>query len=310
MNANTTGPGFSLLVGVSPQVESLSSVFGRLVTSDGPALITGEAGTGKRLAAEAIHAASTRAGKPFGVVESAALDAAGLEAALVRADGGTLFIPEIADLTDSVQASLLAVLTPRRLEAVGSVVVRPNVRIIATASGDLGVEIAAGKYRPELHQRFVDGHMDLPSLRDRPEDIPLLAERIVADFAAAQGRSAPAVSPEAMDLLSQYEWPGNLQELTSVLQRGMSLAPEATVLDWATLRIEQAPTQSGTHRLGLDEEWKTFKAAKDALLEEWESEYLRQVLERAGGNMTLAARYAGIARGHLYRLLKKHSLAR
>jgi DNA-binding NtrC family response regulator len=111
-----------------------------------------------------------------------------------------------------------------------------------------------------------------------------------------------------MDVLSQYEWPGNVRELRTVLQRAMSLEPRATTLGLELLRVEEPSKQSGTRR--LSPEWKTFKEAKDLLLDQWENQYLREVLGRANGNMTLAARYAGIARGHLYRLLKKHNLVR
>src|SRR5206468_1454475 len=110
--------------------------------------------------------------------------------------------------------------------------------------------------------------------------------------AAAQGRPAPRITGGALELLREYDWPGNIRELRNVLQRGMSLAPNVPVLDWTLLRVDRPPSKSGALRIRA--EWKTFKEARDALLEEWEYEYLSEVLARAEGNVSRAARFSGV----------------
>ncbi len=183
-----------------------------------------------------------------------------------------------------------------------------DVRIIASTSLELQPTTASGTSRLEASERLFATRIEMPPLRERADDIALLVRDVIADFARAQGRPAPMIAGDALEVLTRYEWPGNLRELASVIQRAMCVDPATDCLGLDILRVENPSARSGTHRLKA--EWKTFKEAKDALLGEWEAEYLRQVLERSQGNMTLAARQAGIARGHLYRLLKKHALCR
>lgn len=318
----------SILIGSTPCMRELLSIVSRVAQTDAPILICGETGTGKELVAESIHAQSRRAAGPFVVCDLSALGPSLLESelfghrrgaftsadherqgAFVNAHGGTIFLDEVGETPEVSQPRLLRAIERREIKPVGGEAFREvDVRIIAATNRDLEAEARTGRFRSDLYHRLAVVCINVPPLRDRRDDIPALAEYIVADFAAAQGRPPPRVTSTAIELLREYDWPGNIRELRNVLQRGMSLAPTADVLDWKLLQIERQPSKSGARRIHAG--WKTFKEARDAVLEEWEYDYLRHTLERAGGNVTKAARFAGVARGHLYRLLKKHGFVR
>jgi len=299
----------SFLFGASPKARELAALVARAASTDDTVLIHGETGTGKGLVAEAIHKASARAAGPFVTCDLRKSDPARIETelrdAFVRARGGSLLVDEIGELGDIAQQAVLSVLEQRRLD--GGDGAAKDVRLLVATNRDLDSAVQAGTFRTELLQRFVQ-RIEVPTLRDRREDIPALAEHVVKDFAKAQGRPAPVIAGDAMAVLVQHDWPGNLRELTGALQRGMSLDPKAETLGKEFVRVGGSTRESGVRM--MSPEWQTFKEAKDALLEDWEKDYLRRVLERSKGNMTLAARQAGIARGHLYRLMKKHGLAR
>lgn len=318
----------SVLVGSAPCMRELLALVERVARSDAPVLICGETGTGKELVAEAIHAASPRASGPFVVCDLSAVGSSLLESelfghrrgaftsadhervgAFTRADQGTIFLDEVGELSEAAQPRLLRAIERREIKPVGGESFKAvDVRIVAATNRDLETEAKAGRFRADLYHRLAVVCLFVPPLRERREDIAALSEHIVAEFAAAQGRPAPLITAGAMDVLREYDWPGNIRELRNVLQRGMSLAPTAQVLDWKLLRVDRPPSKSGARRLGA--EGKTFKEARDALLGEWEYEYLREVLERSEGNISKAARFSGVARGHLYRLLKKHGFVR
>lgn len=315
------------LVGQSPRMRELFAVLERVAQSDAPVLICGETGTGKELVAEHIHAASRRSASAFVICDLSAVGPQLLESelfghrrgaftsaeherqgAFAQAHGGTIFLDEVGELDEAAQPRLLRAIERREIKPVGGETYRAvDVRVLAATNRDLAAEARAGRFRPDLYHRLAVVCLELPPLRERREDIPLLSAHILAEFASAHDVPPPSVSPAAMDLLCQYDWPGNIRELRNVLQRAISLSPGEPVLDWEMLRVETEPKRSG---FIVTRSLTTFKEAKDQLLEEWESEYLKEVLERAGGNITLAAQYAGIARGHLYRLLKKHGLCR
>jgi DNA-binding NtrC family response regulator len=307
---NDNHPSFPVY-GVSSKARDLKAQVERAAASDDTVLVQGEPGTGKGLVAEAIHKSSSRATAPFVVCDLRKVEADKVEAelrdAFARARGGSLLIDEVFALDEAAQREVLALLE-HRLALVGSES-HPHklVRVILATSHDLDTAVAAGAFQGEL-LRHVAARITIPTLRERAEDILPLAELIVKDFAAAQGRHAPKIAEDAIAALTEYGWPGNVRELAGVLQRGMSRDPKGETLTKELVHIESTK-QSGV-RVMASGEWQTFKEAKDALLEEWEKDYLRRVLERSKGNMTLAARQAGIARGHLYRLMKKHGLCR
>lgn len=309
-------------------MRELLSLVERVAQTDAPLLICGETGTGKELVAESVHAASKRSEGPFVVCDLSALGPTLLESelfghrrgaftsadherqgAFARAHGGTIFLDEIGEIPELSQPRLLRAIERREVKPLGGEDFRSvDVRIVAATNRDLDAEVKAGRFRSDLYHRLAVVCIRVPPLRERRDDIAPLAEHIVAEFAAAQGRPAPTIAADALELLRDYDWPGNIRELRNVLQRGMSLAPNARILDWKLLRFDRATSRSGTRRIGA--ELRTFKEARDALLDEWEYEYLREVLERAEGNVTRAARFSGVARGHLYRLLKKHGFVR
>lgn len=310
-------------------MRELFSLVDKVARTDAPVLICGETGTGKELVAEAIHAASPRAGGPFVVCDLSAVGPSLLESelfghrrgaftsadherngAFVRADGGTIFLDEVGELSEAAQPRLLRAIERREIKPVGAESFKAvDVRIVAATNRDLDVEAKSGRFRSDLYHRLAVVCVFVPPLRERRDDIALLSQHIVEEFATAQGRPAPLITQGAMELLREYDWPGNIRELRNVLQRGMSLAPTAPVLDWTLLRVDRPASKSGARPL-FGAEGKTFKEARDALLGEWEYEYLREVLERAEGNISKASRFSGVARGHLYRLLKKHGFVR
>jgi DNA-binding NtrC family response regulator len=289
----------SILLGTSSKAGELAAQVARAAATDVALLIQGESGTGKGVVAESVHKASSRASGPFVTCDLGAVAADGVEAALrdamARAQGGSLSIELPKSSSDALRAAVASALAA--LVAAGSETATARVMVST-------VDVSSPDLEKHCAQRI-----DVPALRARRDDIPALAEHIVKDFARAQGRAMPPVlTPETMTALGEYEWPGNVRELAGVLQRAMSRDPKAEILGRDLVRIGTSSGDSGVRMMAP--EWQTFKEAKDALLEEWEKDYLRRVLERSRGNMTLAARQAGIARGHLYRLMKKHGLAR
>ncbi len=309
-------------------MRTLLSQVERIANSEAPVLLCGETGTGKELVAQAVHNGSARARGPFVVCDLSAIAPSLLESelfghrrgaftsadhervgAFARAHGGTIFLDEVGELDGISQPRLLRAIERREIKQVGGETFRSvDVRVIAATNRDLRADVAAGRFRSDLFHRLAVVCLDLPPLRERHEDIPALVEHMVAELCETRGRTPPTFSADAMECLCRYEWPGNVRELRNVLHRALSLSPDLSVLEEEHLHLPTGQRRSGV--LLAKQHFRTFKEAKDQLLEEWESDYLRQVLDRADGNLTLAARYAGIARTHFYRLLKKHGLSR
>jgi DNA-binding NtrC family response regulator len=287
----------------------------RLVASDADVLIQGETGTGKELCAEALHAGSRRAGKPFVVVDLAGLAPALIESELFghvkgaftgaqadragafeRAQGGTVFLDEVGELPPEVQPRLLRALERRQVKRVGANNYRAlDVRVLAATHVDLEASVKAGRFRGDLFHRLAVLRVTLPPLRERPEDIPLLIDTVLS----RAGRPPGALSEQTRALLTQYPWPGNVRELRNVVERVVSLGEEAL----PDLRTDARSGPVGT-ALELP-----FKQAKEQLIEGFERDYLRGLLERCEGNISRAAREAGIARMYLRKLLQKHGMA-
>jgi len=313
----------SSLIGTSPAIVEALSRIERFSRCAAPVLVIGETGTEKKDVAKAIHVASARAGRPFVVSEVGRIAVSNherelfgqrrgtftiTEGAWTKAEGGSLFLDEVGELDESAQAHVLLAVERRRDAGGALEALSGDVRLIAGTNRDLDVAVRQGRFRADLRDRLFELVVELPPLRERRDDIPSIARRIVHDLAEEDGRASPEITEEAMEFLHRQEWRGNVGELENVLRGAMALAPDATVLDASALKHRPPPKRSGF--MTVNDRWKTLKEAKDELLEELESEYLREVLDRSGGNMTLAARYAGVARGHFYRLLKKRGLAR
>jgi transcriptional regulator with PAS, ATPase and Fis domain len=283
--------------------------------SDATVLIEGESGTGKELVANAVHFQSARSNSPFIKVSCAALSETILESELFghvkgaftgayrdrtgrfeQAHGGTLFLDEIGEIGPAVQVKLLRVLQEREIERVGDMKTRKvDVRIIAATNRNLKQLVQEGRFREDLYYRLKVVTIEMPPLRSRKQDIPLLVEIFVSSLNAKYKKTVTGISPASMDLLMEYAWPGNVRELENAMEHAFVKVRKDVLLpaDFPhELRQEAsaAVDQRGAAR-GLDRN------------------YLIAMLKRSGGSRTKAARALGIDRTTLWRHLKKHNIA-
>ncbi|HET9595872.1 MAG TPA: sigma-54 dependent transcriptional regulator [Anaeromyxobacteraceae bacterium] len=301
------------VVGRSEAMLQVYKTAARVAATDATVLIQGESGTGKELVARAIHGASPRAQRPFVAVDCGAIAEGVLESELFghargaftgaqatrrglfeEADRGTLFLDEIGDIGPNLQARLLRALQEGTIRKVGTnEPVTVDVRVVAATNKDLSQAVKEGRFREDLFYRLHVVSIVIPPLRERREDIPLLAEH----FAAKHGRSeGAALSPAARDLLVAYDWPGNVRELENVVARGLALNPSGVVMPEDLPEHVRAARPAPPERAGL--------ALTDRpTLAELERRYAAQVLQETGGNKTRAAEILGIDRKTLYRLV-------
>ena len=315
---------FGELVGASLAMREVFAVLERVAGADVTVLVEGETGTGKELVARAVHAASSRRAAPFVAVDCGALPEGLLDSELfghvkgaftgaaapraglfARADGGTLFLDELGRIPPSVQARLLRVLEERAVRPVGGDRERAvDVRVIAAARDDLDAEVAAGRFRADLLYRLGVVRVRLPPLRSRREDLPLL----IAELLRARGLDDPRPSGPAMDRLAAHGWPGNVRELRNVIDRALALTPGARRFAELLVRVEPGGTlddASGAAGVRSD---LPFAEAKQLVVHDFEQRYLADVLARAEGNLTAAARLADVDRKHLRTLARRHGL--
>ena len=241
-------PEFSHLVGKSQKFLETLERAKMVGPTDTSVLILGESGTGKELIAHSIHKVSARRYKPFVVVNCGTLPANLIESdlfghekgsytgALTKregkfelADGGTIFLDEIGELPLELQVKFLRVLQEREIEPIGGKPKKINVRVLAATNKDLEEEVAAGRFRIDLYYRLNVFPLLMPSLRERKEDIPLLANHFLKKYSTEEGRQVPVLSTEATDMLMQYNWPGNIRELENTIQRNIVLAKGAVI---------------------------------------------------------------------------------
>jgi DNA-binding NtrC family response regulator len=301
------------LLGKTPVMHRLFGMIRRVAPSDATVLLTGETGTGKDRVARAIHTASGRTGRLitfdcaalnegvmaselFGHVAGAFTGAkAAREGAVERAAAGTLFLDEVAELDISLQPAFLRLLEAKEIRPVGGSVHRHiDVRIIAATHKDLAHEVEKKNFREDLFHRLSVLALQVPPLRERREDIPLLAEHLASEL----GQNTD-LGERALETLKSYDWPGNIRELRNVIQRTLLLGEPVDPKSVA--KTTRGATSADV--LELD-----FHAAREAVHLRFEREYLIHLLERNAQNVSQAARVAGLARGYLYRLLKKHDL--
>jgi DNA-binding NtrC family response regulator len=236
--------GEAVLLGAHPSIREVREAIERVASTDLTVLLSGEIGTGKRLAAAAIHAASPRADGPFVEVHCDALDEASLEAELFghpqagrdlgaarhggrlrQADGGTLFLGDVAEMPAGLQSRLLRFLEERALEPVGGgEPIRIELRLVAATHRDLREEVAAGRFREDLFYRLNVVQIEIPPLRGRRSDIPLLAVALLAQSARRHGRTVEGFTPDALELLRGHAWPGNVRELGNAIERAVVMA--------------------------------------------------------------------------------------
>jgi two-component system, NtrC family, response regulator GlrR len=309
---------FGNLVGQSRPMRAAFSLLERAAECDATVLITGETGTGKGAAAEAIHLESRRAAGPFVVVDCSALPPPLLESELFghergaftgavtaregafqAASGGTLFLDELGELPMDLQPKLLSALERREVKPVGRDEHVPvDVRLVAASNRDLRGEVNARRFRTDLFYRLAVVEVGLPPLREHPEDIPLLVEDLLArledtDHAwFAYGRT-----PEFFAALARHTWPGNVRELRNYIERCVALKQ----------RVPIVPLPGGASEPVIDVT-VPLKSARDAWLVAFERTYLTSMLAEHDGNVSAAARAAGVDRVHFYRLLWRHGL--
>ncbi len=327
--------GLENIVGRSPAMTQVFELVKKAARSEANILVLGESGTGKELIARAIHANSPRAGQPFVPVDCASLPEHLLESELfghekgaftgaVRskpglmetAHRGTLFLDEIAELPAPLQVKLLRVLQERQIRRVGGTsLVDVDVRVVSATNRDLRDAIAKGQFREELYYRVNVIAIQLPALRERAGDVRLLAHTFLKQF--GQGR-VTALDDAAAQALERYAWPGNVRELQNVLERACALAegPTVTVKDLPDHVLHAAPSPgappsdvaaavAGVPPSGGD---VTLKDAKERWLQVLEVAYLRDLLARHDGNVSSAAKAAGIDRKTFHRLINKYDL--
>jgi DNA-binding NtrC family response regulator len=317
--ARETSPGPTALgdmVGQSPALRGIFALIERVADSRSHVLISGESGTGKELVARLLHETSRRADQPFVPVNCAAIPEGLLETELfghVRgaftgavaakeglfqlAGSGTLFLDEIGDIPLGLQAKLLRALEQREVRRVGgSHPERVDARVVVATHRDLRGEIEAGRFRRDLYYRLNVIPIRIPPLRERPEDIPCIAEAFVARAAGAEGRR---LAPEALELLAAQPWEGNARELENTLERALLLS-DAPVLGPADLRALLAGPPGAEPPAPVTNHVEAL-AAQGMPLREVENQLIREVLKRTGGNKVEAARRLGISRRTIYR---------
>ncbi|GMV06567.1 MAG: sigma-54-dependent Fis family transcriptional regulator [Gemmatimonadota bacterium] len=313
----------------SPPMRKVMQLVSRVAPTNSTVLITGETGTGKDVIARAIHYNSARKDGPFVVADCASLSESLLESELfghVRgaftgavkdrkglaesARGGTLFLDEISTISPQIQGSLLRLLQEREIRPVGSdKPVTVDVRLIAATNRDLQELVDEGTFREDLFYRMSVFTIRLPALRERPEEIPLLAHHFIQNFAREFSKPIDSITPRAMAVLEAHEWPGNVRELEHAIERAVLLA------DGRTIDVEAIPTggeHSGTIWGDVPDDAATLAERKQELrataVERVERLFVLKALRRAGWNVSQAARDVGMARPNLHALMRKHGI--
>jgi two-component system nitrogen regulation response regulator GlnG len=330
---------FGALIGRHPRMQEVYKTIGRIAATDVTVLLRGESGTGKELVARAVHHYSRRAGRPFVAVSAAAIPGTLLESELFGhergaftdakdrklgklelAHGGTLFLDEIGDMPSDLQTKLLRALQERTIERVGGhEPIRIDVRVLAATNRDLETMMRDGKFREDLFYRLNVVTVNLPPLRERRRDIPLLVEHLLSKYAPDLGERG--VAPEALDRLVGHEWPGNVRELENVVQRAMVMATSGVILPEhlpigpvsaaASVAVDATLEEIIERKLlecvrGLREH--TSANLYDLMIGLVEKPLLRAVLRETGGNQVRAAQILGINRNTLRKKLTEHGI--
>ena len=308
------------IIGRSPRMQRIFRFVSKIAPTESAVLLTGESGTGKELLARSIHFQSRRAHEPFLAINCGALPENLLESELFghvrgsftgattdkkgmfeQADGGSLFLDEVGELPQTSQVKLLRALQDGEVRRVGSnSSIRVDVRIISATNRDLRRAMEEGGFREDLYYRLNVFQIEVPPLRERREDIPLLAGYFLDRYAAKMHKSLSGFSEEAQVRLVRYDYPGNVRELENALQRAVALAEDDVI------RPEDLPPQMREAARPRIEAPKEAVHVPDGLtLEEVEAIYIQRTLERVAGNASEAARRLGISRSTLWRKLKK-----
>ncbi|PRP94833.1 sigma-54-dependent transcriptional regulator [Enhygromyxa salina] len=324
------------LLGASAQITAVRDIIARIASADATVLVLGESGTGKEVAARCIHALSSRRDAPFIAINCGALPADLLESELFghkrgaftgavqdklglfgAAHQGTMLLDEIGDAPASVQVKLLRVLQERSYLPVGaSTPVKTDVRVIAATNRDIRSDVAEGRFREDLFYRLHVVPLAMPPLRERPEDIPLLAELFLSQTSAKHGLTTPHLSHDALQLLLAHPWPGNVRELANVIEGATLLTTDGVLRTHHVFAVLPHPslTELASRRppptldlpqvlLGV-EELPPMREAR----ERFDRAYLSEALRRAAGNVSAAAKVAGRNRTDFHDLLRRHGI--
>ncbi|HPI72032.1 MAG TPA: sigma-54 dependent transcriptional regulator [bacterium] len=313
----TSLPAGKVIVGQSMRLQNVAKLINKIANTDLPVLILGESGTGKELAATALHYSSDRSAKSFVAINCAAFPDTLLESELFgyekgaftdartskagkieEADGGTLFLDEIGDMKPAMQAKLLRVLEEQQFQRLGSnKYYKIDIRIISATNRDLRQAIEDGLFRADLYYRLNAVSIVMPTLREIPEDIPLLSNYFAREFAAKFNRKIEGVSAEALQALAKYHWPGNVRELANAIRRSVALAEgkQIQIFDLPPY-IANAQYETPAAKVGKPQK---------LLLSDVEKEHILAVIDMVHGNKSEAAQILGIHRDTLLRKLKK-----
>ncbi|MDO9082090.1 MAG: sigma-54 dependent transcriptional regulator, partial [Humidesulfovibrio sp.] len=307
------------IIGSSPPMRQLLEMLSTIAPSEATVLITGESGTGKELIAKATHANSSRQKGPYVAVNCAALTENLLESELFghekgaftgadrrhdgrfqMADKGTIFLDEIGEISLAMQVKLLRAIQEREIQRVGGDhAIKVDVRILAATNRDLMQEVEVGRFRQDLYYRLNVVMLSLPPLRDRVEDIPLLATHFLKKFASKNGKQVKGFTPEAMDRLLKYPWPGNVRELENGVERAVVL------LAGEYIREQDLPSAIALSGAGASPAGVNIQ---DMTLDEIERVAILEALEGAGGNKSETARKLGITRKTLHAKLQRYGV--
>jgi|WetSurMetagenome_2_1015567.scaffolds.fasta_scaffold14579_2 DNA-binding NtrC family response regulator len=322
-------PQFPALLGTSGAMERLHSQIDRVAATSATVLITGESGTGKELVARAIHAHSLRKTGPFIPIDCSTIPETIIESELFghlkgaftgairdkkglveEADRGTLFLDEIGDLSVGMQVKLLRLLQEGEFKPVGGNTIRKvDIRFVTATNRNLSELIKKGEFREDLFYRLNVINIHLPPLRERMDDIPILARHFIEKYCVIHGKKVKTLSQEGLSLLVLRDWPGNIRELENVIERGIIMAPGDILFEEDLLSFDSftsadpVPPHNGDDIFAMP-----LKEAKDKLIEEFQARYIAKALARHGGNVSQAARDSGVKRQYLHRLMRETNL--
>ncbi|RII26214.1 MAG: Fis family transcriptional regulator [Geobacter sp.] len=321
--------GFDMFIGESREMQKVYRRIMQVAPTDSTVLVTGESGTGKELVAQAIHRHSKRREQPFVAVDCTSLSENLLESELFGhikgsftgaiqtktglfkvADGGTLFLDEVANISLTTQAKLLRVLQEREITPIGGTQpVSIDIRLVAASNKGLREMVANGTFREDLFFRLNIIPIDLPPLRERTGDIPLLIGHFLREFSEEMGKDLRGLAPDARALMEEYPFPGNVRELENIIERAVVLA-EGTVIQREDLEMqvmgEEQPEQSGDYvPLNADELKETKRQIRERAVEPVEKAFVLHALKRNNWNITRAAEETGMLRPNFQALLKK-----
>jgi len=314
------GYGKVQIIGESVPMKALRQQLALMAATNGRVLIYGESGTGKQLVAHAIHSSSQRAAEALIEVNCAAIPEDLIESELFghrkgsfagalehktgkfqQADGGTLFLDEVGDMSLKTQTKVLRVIEDQRFEPVGSASsIQVDARIVASTNKNLEDEIERGNFREDLFYRLNVIPFSVPPLRERIEDVPLLADHFLKEFTTAYGRKAKELTPEAYRVLQEYSWPGNVRELRNLMERIVIMNPQ--------VRVDARHIPLNASRRAADRTTDRFGSLQE-VREAAEREYILKKLEETRGNVTRASELLGLERSNLYRKMKSLGIA-